>query len=69
MVWSSAAVACLLEGSMYCGFRDTLLHTLVATNELQIAVAFLSAQTRRAILRHQQPSDITYHFKSPFLLI
>ena len=28
-MWSSAAVAHMLQGSMCCAFRDALLHTLV----------------------------------------
>ncbi len=31
-VWSSAAVAHLLQGSMCCAFRDGILHTLVVTS-------------------------------------
>ncbi len=31
-VWSSAAVAHLLQGSTCCAFRDGFLHTLVATS-------------------------------------
>ncbi len=31
-MWSSAAVAHLLQGSMCCVFRDGILHTLVVTN-------------------------------------
>jgi len=31
-VWSSAAVAHLLQGSTYCAFRDGILHTLVVTS-------------------------------------
>ncbi len=31
-MWSSAAVAHLLQGSMCCVFRDGILHTLVVTS-------------------------------------
>ncbi len=31
-MWSSAAVAHLLQGSMCCAFRDGFLHTLVVTS-------------------------------------
>ncbi len=31
-VWSSAAVALLLQGSKCCAFRDSILHTLVITS-------------------------------------
>ncbi len=31
-MWSSAAVAHLLQGSMCCVFRDSILHTLVVTS-------------------------------------
>jgi len=31
-VWSSAAVAHLLQGSMCCAFRDGILYTLVVTS-------------------------------------
>ncbi len=31
-MWSSAAVAHLLQGLMCCAFRDVVLHTLVVTS-------------------------------------
>ncbi len=31
-MWSSAAVAHLLQGSTCCAFRDGILHTLVVTS-------------------------------------
>ncbi len=32
-MWSSAAVAHLLQGSTCCAFRDGILHTLVVTSD------------------------------------
>ncbi len=45
-VWSSAAVAHLLQGSMCCVFRDSILHTLVVTS----GYFFLSSLTSLPIL-------------------
>ncbi len=54
-VWSSAAVAHLLQGSMCCAFRDGILRTLVVTSGYLITVAFLSSLTSLPIiLWHQQ---------------
>ncbi len=32
-MWSSAAGAHLLQGSMCCAFRDDILHTIVVTSD------------------------------------
>ncbi len=51
-VWSSAAVAHLLQGSTCCTFRDGILHTLVVTSVyfIWVTVAFLSSLTSLPIL-------------------
>ncbi len=54
-VWSSAAVAHLLQCSMCCVFRDGLLHTLVVTSGYLSFGAFLLSLTSPPILIwHQQ---------------
>ncbi len=37
-MWSSAAVAHLLQGSTCCAFRDDILHTWVVSNEWLLMV-------------------------------
>ncbi len=49
-VWSFAAGAHLLQGSMCCVFRDGILHILVVTSGYLSTVAFLSSLTRLSML-------------------
>ncbi len=60
LVWSSAAVAHLLQGSMCCTFRDGILHTLVVTSGYlsYCCLSIISNQTANSPLTsdlwHQQ---------------
>ncbi len=65
-VWSSAAVAHLLQGSTCCAFRDSILHTLVVTSDYlsycclsiisnQSAHSPLTSDINKALLSTQLP--------------
>ncbi len=60
-MWSSAAVAHLLQGSMCCVFRDGILHTLVVTSGyLSYCLSIISNQSVHSPLT----SDINKVFTS-----
>ncbi len=72
-VWSSAAVAHLLQGSTCCTFRDGILHTLVVTSGYlkYCSLSIISNKSAHSPLtsRHQQPFHIQSHLNplsSPF---
>ncbi len=59
-MWSSAAVAHLLQGSTCCVFRDGLLHTLVVTSDyfilFSLSIIFnQSAHSPQTSTRHYRP--------------
>ncbi len=59
-MWSSAAVAHLLQGSTCCAFRDGILHTLVATSGYlsYCCLSFISNQSAHS----HMTSDINKAF-------
>ncbi len=59
-VWSSAAVARLLQGSTCCAFRDGILHILVVTSGYLSYCCLLSSLTSLPILLW--PLTSTRHF-------
>ncbi len=76
-VWSSAAVAHLLQGSMCCAFRDGILHTLVVTSVYlsycclsiisnQSAHSPLTSDINKAFSSTQLPLTGYFHFFGPF---
>ncbi len=66
-VWSSAAVAHLLQGSTCCVFRDGILHTLVVTSDYlsYCCLSIISNQSAHSPLT----SDINKAFSSTQLLL
>ncbi len=66
LVWSSAAVVHLLQGSMCCAFRDGILHTLVVTSVYlsYCCLSIISNQSAHSPLT----SDINKAFSSTQLL-
>ncbi len=56
-MWSSAAVAHLLQGSTCCVFRDGILHMLVVTSYCCLSI--ISNQSAHSPLT----SDINKHFR------
>ncbi len=60
-MWSSAAVAHLLQGSMCCLFRDGILHTLVVTSGYfsYCCLSIISNQSAHSPLasRHFRPHN------------
>ncbi len=60
-VWSSAAVAHLLQGSTCCVFRDGILHTLVVTS------VYLSYCCLSIISNQSTHSPLTYDINMAFL--
>ncbi len=60
-MWSSAAVAHLLQGSMCCAFRDGILHTLVVTSGYlsYCCLSIISNQSAHSPLttRHFRPHN------------
>ncbi len=76
-VWSSAAVAHLLQGSTCCAFRDGILHTLVVTSGYlsycclsiisnQSAHSPLTSDSNKAFLSTQLPLSGYFLFFRPF---
>ncbi len=59
-VWSSAAVAHLLQGSTCCVFRDGILHTLFGTSGC-LSYCFLSIISNQSA---HYPLTSTRHFRS-----
>ncbi len=61
-MWSSAAGAHLLQGSMCCVFRDGILHNLVVTNDYlsYCCLSIISNQSVHSLLT----SDINKAFSS-----
>ncbi len=59
-VWSSAAVAHLLQGLTCCAFRDGILHTLVVTS------GYLSYCCLYIISNHSAHSPLTSDFNKAF---
>ncbi len=57
-VWSSAAVAHLLQGSTYCAFRDGILNTLVVTSGY-LSYCCLSIISNQSV---HSPLTSTRHF-------
>ncbi len=51
-MWSSAAVAHLIQGSMCCAFRDDILHILVLTSvyECYCCLSIISKQSAHSPL-------------------
>ncbi len=64
-MWSSAAVAHLLQGSTCCVFRDGVLHTLVVTSDYLSYLSIISNQSAHSPLT----SDINKAFSSTQLLL
>ncbi len=66
-MWSSAAVANLLQGSTCCAFRDGILHTLVVTSGYlsYCCLSIISNQSAHSLLT----SDINKTFSSTQLLL
>ncbi len=60
-VWSSAAVAHLLQGSMCCAFRDGSLHTLVVMSGYlsNCCLSFISNQSAHSPLTSSKPFSST----------
>ncbi len=76
-VWSSAAVAHLLQGSTYCVFRDGILYTLVVTSGYlsycclsiisnQSAHSLLTTDINKAFSSTQLPLTGYFLFFGPF---
>ncbi len=65
-MWSSAAVAHLLQGSMCCAFRDGILHTLVVTSGY-LSYCCLSIISNQSV-HSPLTSDINKTFSSTQLL-
>ncbi len=76
-VWSSAAVANLLQGSMCCAFRDDILHILVVTSGYlsycclsiisnQSAHSPLTSDINKALSSTQLPLTAYFLFFRPF---
>ncbi len=73
-MWSSAAVAHLLQGLMCCAFRDGILHTLVVTSAyLSYCCLFIisnqSAHSPLASTRYFRPHNccsLDIFFFGPF---
>ncbi len=63
-VWSSAAVAHLLQGLMCCVFRDGILHISVVTSGYWVTVIFLSSLISLPILLWPLTSGINKAFSS-----
>ncbi len=61
-LWSSAAVANLLQGSTCCAFRDGILHTLVVTS-VYLSYCFLSIISNQSA-HSPLTSDINKAFSS-----
>ncbi len=61
-MWSSAAVAHLLQDSMCCAFRDGILHTLVVTSDY-LNYCFLSIISNKSA-HSPLTSDINKAFSS-----
>ena len=59
-MWSSAAVAHLLQGLMCCAFGDGILHSLVVTN------AYLSYCCFPIISNQSADSPLTSHINKAF---
>ncbi len=65
-VWSSAAGAHLLQGSMCCVFRDGILHTLVVTSGY-LSYCFLSIISNQSV--HSPLTSAAHGIFSLFLTI
>ncbi len=76
-MWSSSAVAHLLQGSMCCAFRDGILQTLVAMSgylsycclsiiSKQSAHSPLTSDINKAFSSTQLPLTGYFHFFGPF---
>ena len=61
-MWSSAAVAHLLQGSMFCAFRDGILHSLVVTS------GYLSYRCLPIVSNQSAHSPLTSHINKAFSL-
>ncbi len=59
-MWSSAAVAHLLQGSTCCAFRDGILHNLVVTSD------YLSYCCLSIISNHSAHSPLTSDINKAF---
>ncbi len=73
-VWSSAAVAHLLQGSTCCAFRDGILHTLVVTSVIWVTVVLSIISNQYILLwpltsRHFVHTTATHQIFSLFRTI
>ncbi len=59
LVWTSAAVAHLLQGLTCCAFRDGILHTLVVTNGY-LSNCYLSVISNQSV---HSPRTLTRNFR------